>query len=174
MNSLGVAGNCTAYGAFRRSCRSAGFAWRQHSQQPELSAARLLHTFIELQSAHPVLGQAVGASQAHSQGFAGRPGLLPEFWQAGSPATVSQHSMNAVAGVAKPPMTPSAATARRRPAAVAGPPPRSCDTFVALPDSTADGSVVFGKNSDRETEVSRVAGLHRLHAAAAAALPCIF
>jgi len=25
-----------------------------------------------------------------------------------------------------------------------------CDTFVALPDATADGSVIFGKNSDRE------------------------
>lgn len=29
------------------------------------------------------------------------------------------------------------------------PPPRSCDTFVALPPATPDGSVVFGKNSDR-------------------------
>lgn len=25
-----------------------------------------------------------------------------------------------------------------------------CDTFVAMPDATADGSVIFGKNSDRE------------------------
>ncbi len=25
-----------------------------------------------------------------------------------------------------------------------------CDTFVALPDATADGSVLLGKNSDRE------------------------
>lgn len=25
-----------------------------------------------------------------------------------------------------------------------------CDTFVALPDATADGSLIFGKNSDRE------------------------
>ena len=24
-----------------------------------------------------------------------------------------------------------------------------CDTFVALPDATVDGSVIFGKNSDR-------------------------
>eukprot|EP00887_Chlorella_sp_A99_P002193 scaffold21.g2193.t1 len=32
------------------------------------------------------------------------------------------------------------------------PPPRSCDTFVALPPATPDGSIVFGKNSDRETE----------------------
>lgn len=38
----------------------------------------------------------------------------------------------------------------------AKPAPRSCDTFVALPDATADGSVVFGKNSDRPTEVSDV------------------
>lgn len=160
MNSLGVAGNCAAYGAFRRSCRSAGFAWRQHSQQPELSAAHLLHTFTELQLAHPVLDQPAAASQTHSQGFAGRPGLLPKLWQADSPSTVSQHSMHAVAGVTKPNMPPSAATAHRRPAAAAGPPPRSCDTFVALPDSTADGSVVFGKNSDRETEVRRPAGIH--------------
>lgn len=33
------------------------------------------------------------------------------------------------------------------------PRPRSCDTFVGLPPATADGSVVFGKNSDREREV---------------------
>ncbi len=25
-----------------------------------------------------------------------------------------------------------------------------CDTFVALPPATADGSILFGKNSDRE------------------------
>lgn len=25
-----------------------------------------------------------------------------------------------------------------------------CDTFVVLPESTKDGSVIFGKNSDRE------------------------
>ncbi|GAB4817219.1 hypothetical protein N2152v2_004265 [Parachlorella kessleri] len=30
--------------------------------------------------------------------------------------------------------------------------PVSCDTFVALPPTTADGSVIFGKNSDRVTE----------------------
>ncbi|XP_077977970.1 secernin-2-like [Glandiceps talaboti] len=28
-------------------------------------------------------------------------------------------------------------------------PPKSCDTFVALPPATADGNIVFGKNSDR-------------------------
>ncbi|XP_070565965.1 secernin-3-like [Ptychodera flava] len=27
--------------------------------------------------------------------------------------------------------------------------PRSCDTFVALPPSTADGNIIFGKNADR-------------------------
>ena len=31
-------------------------------------------------------------------------------------------------------------------------PPRSCDTFVALPPATAGGCVVFGKNSDRPAE----------------------
>lgn len=37
------------------------------------------------------------------------------------------------------------------------PPPRSCDTFVALPPATPDGSVVFGKNSDRlKDEVQEV------------------
>lgn len=56
-------------------------------------------------------------------------------------------------------MTPPVRTARGRPAAaVVKPPPRSCDTFVALPDATADGSVVFGKNSDRETEVRWASG----------------
>ncbi|XP_071158909.1 secernin-3-like isoform X1 [Mytilus edulis] len=30
--------------------------------------------------------------------------------------------------------------------------PQSCDTFVALPPSTADGCVIFGKNSDRPDE----------------------
>lgn len=39
------------------------------------------------------------------------------------------------------------------------PPPRSCDTFVALPPATPDGSVVFGKNSDRtKAEVQVRAG----------------
>lgn len=58
-------------------------------------------------------------------------------------------------------------TARSHPATASGvevppplpnplrPPPRSCDTFVALPDSTPDGAVVFSKNSDREQEVRR-------------------
>ena len=27
--------------------------------------------------------------------------------------------------------------------------PKSCDTFVALPPVTANGCVIFGKNSDR-------------------------
>lgn len=32
-----------------------------------------------------------------------------------------------------------------------------CDTFVALPDATCDGSVIFGKNSDRpEGEIQNV------------------
>ncbi|XP_002740786.1 secernin-2-like [Saccoglossus kowalevskii] len=30
--------------------------------------------------------------------------------------------------------------------------PKSCDTFVALPPATADGNVIFGKNSDRPCE----------------------
>lgn len=47
------------------------------------------------------------------------------------------------------PPLPAAAGARRR---HYKPPPRSCDTFVAMHDATADGSVIFGKNSDRETE----------------------
>lgn len=28
----------------------------------------------------------------------------------------------------------------------------SCDTFVALPPATANGCVIFGKNSDRPSE----------------------
>lgn len=32
------------------------------------------------------------------------------------------------------------------------PPPRSCDTFVALPPATAGARVVFGKNSDRPAD----------------------
>ncbi|KAI9028793.1 secernin-2-like protein [Hyaloraphidium curvatum] len=44
-----------------------------------------------------------------------------------------------------------------------GPPPRSCDTFVALPPATAHGGVVFGKNSDRP---SREVQLVEVHAAA--------
>lgn len=32
------------------------------------------------------------------------------------------------------------------------PPPKSCDTFVVLPDRTKGGHVVFGKNSDRPRE----------------------
>jgi secernin len=32
-----------------------------------------------------------------------------------------------------------------------------CDTFVSLPDATLDGSVIFGKNSDRpEGEIQDV------------------
>lgn len=31
-----------------------------------------------------------------------------------------------------------------------------CDTFVALPSATADGSVIFGKNSDREPNEAQV------------------
>ncbi|KAJ8313516.1 hypothetical protein KUTeg_008077 [Tegillarca granosa] len=35
--------------------------------------------------------------------------------------------------------------------------PRSCDTFVALPPATADGCIVFGKNSDRpSSEIQEV------------------
>ena len=34
-----------------------------------------------------------------------------------------------------------------------------CDTFVALPDATVDGSVIFGKNSDRPAgEIQDVGG----------------
>ena len=35
--------------------------------------------------------------------------------------------------------------------------PRSCDTFVVLPPASANGSIIFGKNSDRmEDEVQEV------------------
>ena len=35
--------------------------------------------------------------------------------------------------------------------------PQSCDTFVALPPATADGCIIFGKNSDRpDDEVQEV------------------
>lgn len=35
--------------------------------------------------------------------------------------------------------------------------PQSCDTFVVLPPLTKDGSVIFGKNSDRpQNEVQEV------------------
>ena len=40
----------------------------------------------------------------------------------------------------------------------AKPQPRSCDTFVAFPPATVDGSVIFGKNSDRTEEVRVVSG----------------
>ena len=40
---------------------------------------------------------------------------------------------------------------------VSVPGPRSCDTFVALPPATANGCVIFGKNSDRPgSEVQEV------------------
>ncbi len=35
-----------------------------------------------------------------------------------------------------------------------------CDTFVALPPATADGSVIFGKNSDREPNEAQVLEFH--------------
>jgi secernin len=35
-----------------------------------------------------------------------------------------------------------------------------CDTFVALPPATADGSVIFGKNSDREPNEAQVLEYH--------------
>lgn len=35
-----------------------------------------------------------------------------------------------------------------------------CDTFVALPDHTADGSLVFGKNSDREPNEAQALEYH--------------
>ena len=31
-----------------------------------------------------------------------------------------------------------------------------CDTFVALPPETADGSILFGKNSNREPNEAQV------------------
>ena len=35
--------------------------------------------------------------------------------------------------------------------------PKSCDTFVVLPPATANGCIIFGKNSDRlEDEVQEV------------------
>ena len=43
-----------------------------------------------------------------------------------------------------------------------------CDTFVVLPSLTADGSVIFGKNSDREPNEAQALEYHpaRLHSAA--------
>ncbi|NQU27800.1 MAG: peptidase C69, partial [Candidatus Marinimicrobia bacterium] len=35
-----------------------------------------------------------------------------------------------------------------------------CDTFVVLPSNTTGGSVLFGKNSDREPNEAQVVGLH--------------
>jgi dipeptidase len=35
-----------------------------------------------------------------------------------------------------------------------------CDTFVALPPVTGDGSVIFGKNSDREPNEAQVLEFH--------------
>lgn len=41
-----------------------------------------------------------------------------------------------------------------------------CDTFVALPPVTGDGSVIFGKNSDREPNEAQILEYHpgRVHA----------
>jgi dipeptidase len=39
-----------------------------------------------------------------------------------------------------------------------------CDTFVALPAVTPDGSVIFGKNSDREPNEAQALEYHaRIH-----------
>ena len=35
-----------------------------------------------------------------------------------------------------------------------------CDTFLALPSVTADGSVIFGKNSDREPNEAQALEYH--------------
>ncbi|MEW6266151.1 MAG: C69 family dipeptidase [Thermodesulfobacteriota bacterium] len=45
-----------------------------------------------------------------------------------------------------------------------------CDTFVALPAMTADGSIIFGKNSDREPNEAQALEYHpaRVHPAGAA------
>lgn len=116
-----------------------------------------------------------------------RPGLLRDPPHQGCPPTVSHPSMKVLAGGARPSMTPSVPAARRRAdaataatATAARPLPRSCDTFVALPDSTSDGSIVFGKNSDRETEV-RAADFRPTHQrylalsfCASSSLPALF
>lgn len=43
-----------------------------------------------------------------------------------------------------------------------------CDTFVALPSVTVDGSVIFGKNSNREPNEAQALEYHpaRCHSAA--------
>ena len=35
-----------------------------------------------------------------------------------------------------------------------------CDTFVVLPPFTSDGSVIFGKNSDREPNEAQLLEVH--------------
>ncbi len=35
-----------------------------------------------------------------------------------------------------------------------------CDTFIAMPSTTADGSVLFGKNSDREPNEAQALEYH--------------
>jgi dipeptidase len=42
-----------------------------------------------------------------------------------------------------------------------------CDTFLALPSATADGSVIFGKNSDREPNEAQALEYHRARTFAA-------
>ena len=55
------------------------------------------------------------------------------------------------------------------------PPPRSCDTFAVLGDATADGSVLFGKNSDRpHDEVQEVIAVAAATHAAGATLKCTY
>ena len=35
-----------------------------------------------------------------------------------------------------------------------------CDTFIAMPSTTADGSILFGKNSDREPNEAQALEYH--------------
>ena len=50
-----------------------------------------------------------------------------------------------------------------------------CDTFVALPDATVDGSVIFGKNSDRpagESQISKLSAQQGEHWLIDRPFPC--
>ena len=44
-----------------------------------------------------------------------------------------------------------------------------CDTFLALPSVTADGSIIFGKNSDREPNEAQALEYHSARTFAAKA-----
>lgn len=94
---------------------------------------------------------------------------------AGFPSPLLRHPLRQLQGdppkfmLLSPASTPGRACAPGpaapppRPSPSSPSPPRSCDTFVVLLPATADGSVVFGKNSDREREVGGLG----------AAVPCL-